>query len=91
MMERKRGEGYPEPLAPGTVGQDLGDKLHGPARNRGVDETTGNIAGTTEHAEGNFITGPNKLHKDPPASHPASQGGVAADGTQIQPGTGRTL
>lgn len=57
-------------------GTTLGDKLHGADRNRGV--TTGG----SEH---------NRLHKDPPSSHPASQGGVTSDGKYIEPGTGRTL
>ncbi|KAI9732487.1 MAG: hypothetical protein M1818_007525 [Claussenomyces sp. TS43310] len=56
-------------------GTTLGDKLHGVERNRGVGATTGQ-----EHS---------RLHKDPPSSHPASQGGMTADGKYIEPGTGR--
>jgi len=35
--------------------------------------------------------GLNKLHKNPPASHPAAQGGVMNDGTNIEPVTGRPV
>jgi len=49
----------------------------------------GGAAAVGEH-EHRKHDGHNRLHKDPPASHPASQGGMTKDSQYIEPGTGRT-
>lgn len=75
VMERKRGEGYGDSVGESPVGSTLGDKLHGPARNRGVDLATGNIAGTNQPADEKYITGAG-THSHLGAS--AASGGVTA-------------
>jgi hypothetical protein len=88
------GEHDPSTAGYKPEGTDIGDKLHGVERNRGVNGSSGfpdseGFGDREGHYTGsghgpNIATdseGRNRLHKDPPASHPAAHATHGGAGT----------